>query len=105
FTASGGTGPYTWAALGQLPAGLTLSPSGLLAGTPRMERPGSVQIAIQVTDASGQKMVANAALVVAATPEGDPELGYQPLKIEEATPPSLFNNQPYNYAFTAKGGV
>ena len=33
LTASGGTGPYTWSAVG-LPAGLTLSAAGVLSGTP-----------------------------------------------------------------------
>ncbi len=38
FTASGGTPPYTWAALGPLPAGLSAPPSfgadGVITGTP-----------------------------------------------------------------------
>ena len=34
FTATGGTGNYTFALTGTLPAGLSLSASGLLAGTP-----------------------------------------------------------------------
>lgn len=33
LTAAGGTGPYTWSAVG-LPAGLSLSAAGLLSGTP-----------------------------------------------------------------------
>lgn len=105
FSVKGGTAPYTWTALGQLPAGLNLSPAGLLAGTPKMERPGPVQIAIQVIDAGGQTLISNVTLTVAATLEGDPELGYQALKVEESTPPALFNNQPYNYALAAKGGL
>ena len=34
FTSAGGSGTITWTATGTLPTGLTLSPSGLLSGTP-----------------------------------------------------------------------
>lgn len=52
ITASGGAGPYTFAvSSGTLPAGLTLSPAGLLSGTPTT--PGSSTVTIQATDANG----------------------------------------------------
>jgi hypothetical protein len=52
LTASGGTGPYVFSVLsGTLPAGLTLSPAGLLAGTPTTA--GSSTVAIQATDGAG----------------------------------------------------
>lgn len=104
FQAEGGVGPYTWTALGELPTGLTLSPNGLLSGTPRVGNPGVVQLAVQVTDARGQSLISNVALAVKATPEGDPELSSQVLAIVPATPPTLFNNQPYSYALVARGG-
>lgn len=51
ITASGGTGPYTFSVLtGTLPAGLTLSPGGLLSGTPTTA--GSSTVTIQATDAN-----------------------------------------------------
>ncbi len=50
FTATGGTGPYTWSATG-LPSGLTMTTSGILSGTP--VAPGTTQIMISVTDATG----------------------------------------------------
>ncbi len=53
FTASGGTGPYTFRAIGGAVTapGLTLSPAGAIAGTPTQE--GSFPVDIEVTDANG----------------------------------------------------
>ena len=52
LTASGGTGAYTFTVLsGALPAGLTLSSGGLLAGTPTTL--GSTLVTIQAADGSG----------------------------------------------------
>jgi hypothetical protein len=48
FTASGGTGSYTWAVSGgALPAGLTLSSAGILTGTPTAS--GNASFTVQVT--------------------------------------------------------
>lgn len=50
FTAANGVAPYAWSvASGSLPAGLTLSASGLLSGTPAAA--GSYAVTIAVTDA------------------------------------------------------
>jgi Putative Ig domain/Abnormal spindle-like microcephaly-assoc'd, ASPM-SPD-2-Hydin len=49
FLASGGTAPYTWS--GQVPAGLTLRPSGLLLGAPSAT--GTSTFTVTVTDAAG----------------------------------------------------
>ncbi len=49
--ASGGTSPYSWSvASGSLPAGLSLSPSGLITGTPTVA--GKSSFVLQVTDSS-----------------------------------------------------
>jgi len=49
--ASGGTAPYTWLILsGSLPAGVTLSASGVLAGVPTVA--GSSVFVVEVKDAS-----------------------------------------------------
>ncbi len=49
--ASGGTPPYSWAITsGALPAGLTLSSSGAISGTPSTA--GSVSFGVQVTDST-----------------------------------------------------
>ena len=51
LTASGGTGPYTFALTGgQLPAGLSLSAGGVLSGTPTAG--GTFSITVRATDSS-----------------------------------------------------
>lgn len=51
FSASGGVGPYSYAvSAGALPAGLGLSSSGVVSGTPTA--PGSFNVTITATDAS-----------------------------------------------------
>ncbi len=52
ITASGGTGPYTYAVIaGALPSGMSLSSSGTLAGTPGAS--GSFTFDVTATDSSG----------------------------------------------------
>lgn len=48
---SGGTGPYTFAASGSLPPGVTLSSAGVLSGTPT--RSGTFAFTVTATDVSG----------------------------------------------------
>jgi len=50
--ASGGKTPYRWEAQGSLPTGLTLTPAGILSGTPTVA--GSYGLTFTLTDASGQ---------------------------------------------------
>ena len=49
FTATGGTGPYTWTETGTLPSTMSLQSNGLLRGNPQTSR--SFPITVQVTDA------------------------------------------------------
>lgn len=49
--ASGGVAPYSWATLGSMPAGLSLSSSGVISGTPTLA--GTYYVAVQVTDSAG----------------------------------------------------
>lgn len=52
LTASGGTAPYAWKVIGgSLPAGLSLTSSGLLGGTPT--KVGSFAFSVEVTDSGG----------------------------------------------------
>ncbi len=51
FTASGGSGPYTFSAAGALPPGLVLSPTGVLSGTPTT--PGTFGFSVTASDADG----------------------------------------------------
>ena len=51
LSASGGTAPYTWSiSSGTLPSGLTLSPAGIISGTPQQS--GAFSITFEVTDNS-----------------------------------------------------
>ncbi len=59
LTARNGVQPYFWRVKeGRLPAGLTLSPSGLLSGVPT--EGGSFDFVVEVTDSSGTPQVARA---------------------------------------------
>ena len=68
FSATGGVAPYTWTALGGLPEGLSLSPSGILIGTPNVKLPGTFNVAVRVTDSRGVSTNGNFALAIAGTP-------------------------------------
>jgi hypothetical protein len=68
FSASGGTAPYTWS--GQVPAGLTLRPSGLLLGAPSVK--GTSTFTVTVTDASGAKATGTFSLTVTDPPPPSP---------------------------------
>ena len=81
LSASGGTGPYTFAATG-LPSGLALGASGLLAGQPKSS--GTYNFTVTVTDATGVKTSSNytvfaapsASLVIqSASPLSDGSVG------------------------------
>ncbi len=50
FAATGGVAPYTWTLSGNSPPGLTMSPGGVLSGTPTSG--GTYQITIVVNDSS-----------------------------------------------------
>mgnify|MGYP002632018335 CR=1 FL=1 len=52
FDATGGDGPYSWTTQGDPPAGLALSDSGLLSGTPSSA--GTVEFAVIATDLDGR---------------------------------------------------
>src|SRR6185295_6819458 len=65
ITASGGNGSYVFTVFsGILPAGLTLTPAGLLAGTPTTT--GSSTVTIQATDGVGCPALINYTIVVSA---------------------------------------
>ena len=68
FLASGGTAPYTWA--GQVPAGLTLRPSGLLFGAPSVK--GTSTFTVRVSDAAGATATGTFSLTVTDPPPPTP---------------------------------
>jgi hypothetical protein len=64
LTATGGALPYTWSLVGgRLPPGLTLSPAGVISGTPTALAGGSL-VRIQVVDSSNPEETATASLEV-----------------------------------------
>gem|GEM_PF-1541934 len=69
FTATGGTGSYTWSATG-LPSGLVLSSGGVLSGTPGAGTAGDYNLQVTVKDSSNATASVNLSLTVnaAATP-------------------------------------
>lgn len=68
FTASGGTAPYAFTAVGSLPAGLTLSSAGLLSGT--LTTPGTVNFSIKATDAHSCTVTSNVSFTTTTAPPG-----------------------------------
>jgi sugar lactone lactonase YvrE len=65
LSATGGGPPYQWAqAVGSLPAGLTLSPAGLISGIPTSA--GTFNFSAQLTDAAGSTASANLTIVISA---------------------------------------
>ncbi len=52
---TGGTGTYTWAAEGPLPAGLSLSPSGTISGT--TTDTGELYVPVRITDSAGATLL------------------------------------------------
>jgi len=94
LTAAGGTPPYVWSvASGSLPPGVTLSPSGLLAGT--ATQAGSFPFQLRVTDAAGASATQNCSLAI------------QPaLSISTACPlPDATLGSAYTQTLNAVGGV
>ncbi len=60
-TASGGTAPYTFSATG-LPPGLSMSPGGVVSGTPTVE--GTYYYMVTLTDSAGDSDTFQAAIIV-----------------------------------------
>lgn len=65
LTGSGGQEPYTWSVDGALPPGLSLSPSGLLSGTPTLA--GSWSFSVRVIDGAGCSKVASYSMTIFQT--------------------------------------
>jgi hypothetical protein len=99
-TASGGTGPYTFAvSIGTLPPGLSLAtgPSTFtIAGTPTTV--GTFPFAITATDANGCPGTRLWVMVIAAA-------GCPPLTMSPSVLPGVFVGVPYSQTVLASGGT
>jgi hypothetical protein len=92
LAAYGGTKPLAWTvSSGKLPAGLTLSKAGVIAGTP--SKAGSVRFTVKVTDAG--KHTATKSLTVAVAAVG----------VKTTTLPAGTVTKPYKATLTAYGGA
>ncbi len=95
--ASGGVAPFTWSETGTLPAGMSLSPSGQLAGTPVNAATYHIMVtvadssmpALTATPVSVNLVIRDSAIVVATAP----------------APPAGARGNPYpRYAFSVASG-
>jgi large repetitive protein len=92
LSASGGTGGYTWSVTaGSLPAGLSLSPSGAITGTPSSA--GTASFTVQVQDSSGAKAATNLSISV-----------FPALTVATASLPLALLGAPYSQTLSATGG-
>lgn len=92
LAASGGTPPYQWTGT-NVPAGLTLSSGGVLAGTPTTG--GTFQFSVQATDSGGTSGSGQISLTIQSPP------------VSIATVPPLFTGTvgtSYAQPFSATGG-
>lgn len=96
LTATGGVQPYTWSlASGTLPAGLSISTSGVISGTPTAT--GSTTVKIQVTDSqTPTAALATASKTITVN---------QPLAISTTSLTSGSVGVAYSASLTATGGV
>src|SRR5215472_3541384 len=96
--ATGGKKPYSWSiSSGSLPAGLTLSTSGEISGTPTTS--GTYSFTVQVTDSSSpqQKATKNHKVPIAGSGK--------PLQITTSSLPSGTTNTSYSTTLAASGGT
>ncbi len=92
-TATGGTGPYTYTVLTTLPAGLTVSPAGVISGVPSQE--GTFNLTLRGQDALGAVVQANYGFVVSGA-------GF---RISTATLNTVRVNQPFTQTLATAGGT
>ncbi|MGJ8677577.1 MAG: chondroitinase-B domain-containing protein [Akkermansiaceae bacterium] len=97
LTAAGGVAPYTWTInSGNLPAGITVSSEGTLAGTPSAL--GNSSFIIEVRDSAGESDLQLLSLVIGEEPPPEP------LVVAGSLIPNGAVNQALTHTFTATGG-
>jgi hypothetical protein len=99
ITGSGGTAPYVFTITsGTLPAGLTLTTAGVLAGTPTTA--GTTSVTIRGTDANGCFASVTYSIVIAAAVSVCPVITLAP-----ATLPAAVVGTAYSQTITGSGGT
>ena len=97
ISADGGTAPYTFAVVaGALPAGLSLAPDGILAGTPTSA--GSYSFTVRATDSLGCS--GDRAYTLIINPPTCPAVTLAPASL-----PDPLMGTPYSEEITAAGGA
>lgn len=97
LAATGGTAPYAWSlSAGSLPAGLTLSSTGVIAGTPTLS--GTFNLTFRVADSNGATSTKALSLTVNAAAGGV-------LGISTSSLPSGTVNKTYSVTLAATGGT
>ena len=97
LSATGGMAPYSWTVKsGTLPAGLSLSAAGVIAGTPTTA--GAANVTVQVSDSETMPQTAVSGSLTLAISGGT-------LKITSTTADPGTVGTAYNFQLTASGGV
>ena len=100
LSATGGTSPYKWSlSSGALPAGLSLSTSGTVSGTPTAT--GTASFTVKVTDAANASATQNLSVTIAA---GSSTSTSSP-KVNTTTLPNGTTNVSYSQTLSATGGT
>ncbi len=94
LTASGGVAPYTWSSPSTLPAGLTLSSSGVISGTP--SGVGTFTITAQVEDSYQSKQQISRTFLITVASR---------LTITTVTVPHAILGGGYSFSLQASGGT
>jgi large repetitive protein len=102
ITGTGGTGPYSFGVTaGALPSGLSLTPGGVLSGTPSFA--GSATFTLRGTDADGCLATASYSVTVAAPPPVPPIC--PTITVSPSTLPTGIAGSVYSQAIGASGGT
>lgn len=95
---SGGTAPYTWEVItGGLPAGIGISPEGILTGTPQPAAATTSVFTVRVTDA---RSVSATQILTLSIPRPPP-----PLTVSTEPLPAAVVDIAFNHGVAASGGV
>lgn len=102
ISASGGVAPYTFAVnAGALPGGLTLTPAGLLSGTPTTA--GTFNFTVRGTDANN--CFGDRAYTIVIAPAVPPPPGCPTITLDPASLPNGPLGVAYSQTITASGGT